>query len=77
MKRIVSRGRSVPNETNSETRPRASFSRGVLHGIAAPGVFFFGTMAGPRRFSSGIASDWRAVGGDIAGAIKKIEKETA
>ena len=77
MKRIVSRGRIVSNNMKNESISLTRFSRGVLNGVAASGVFFSGTMSGPRRFSSDLASDWRAVGKDITGAMKKIEKETA
>lgn len=77
MKRTVARDRGPSIRRHTEESGPMNFTRGLLDGVAASGVFFSGRIAGPRRFSSGMESDWRAVGRDIHNAIKKAEKESA
>lgn len=70
-------GLSTAMTVSSTKPPRARRSRidQVLAGLGAAAIFF----AGPTRLPAikrrgGIAADWRAVGGDLAAAIKHRER---
>jgi hypothetical protein len=48
-----------------------SFAGGVLYGLSAASLFWAGRHPLPQASSGGIASDWKAIGKDLATSLRR------
>jgi hypothetical protein len=55
---------------SAKTRGK-SFTSGLLFGLSAASLFLAGDLPKPKAPKEGIASDWRAVGGDLRTALAR------
>lgn len=66
-KRTISRASKMMASGNGVK----SFTSGLLFGLSSASLLFAGELRAPKAPNDGIASDWKAVGGDIASAMGK------
>ena len=68
--RTNSRATTFTGKTLKSSR-NGSYVSELLYGLSAASLFLSGDLSKPKMPKEGIASDWKAVGNDLADAMKR------